>query len=161
MKIIYKKLSEITPYENNPRKNDKAVDAVAASIKEFGFRTPIVIDEDGVIVCGHTRYKAAKKLKIKSVPCVIADDLSEEEVKAYRLADNKTAEKSKWDFTKLYEEIPGLDMDLDQFGFNFAEPDEPKERAQNIGESEELDLSEFDDESFDNVCPCCGFRFND
>ena len=88
MEIIEKRLNELTPYKNNPRKNDQAVDAVAASIKAFGFKVPIVIDRDGVIVCGHTRAKAAKKLKLESVPCVVADDLTEEEIKAFRIADN-------------------------------------------------------------------------
>ena len=82
MQVIEKKLKDIKPYEKNPRKNDNAVDAVAASIKEFGFRVPVVIDNTGVIVCGHTRYKAAKKLGLETVPCVIADDLTDEQIKA-------------------------------------------------------------------------------
>lgn len=78
MQIEYKKLSELNPYKNNPRKNDQAVDAVANSIREFGFKVPVVIDKNGEIIAGHTRYKAAKKLKIKEIPCIIADDLTEE-----------------------------------------------------------------------------------
>lgn len=85
MDIVSLKLSELHPYENNPRQNDDAVDAVAASIKEFGFKVPIVVDKNNVIVAGHTRYKAAKKLNLKTVPCVVADDLSEEQVNAFRL----------------------------------------------------------------------------
>lgn len=92
MDVIEKKLGEIKPYENNPRKNDDAVDAVAASIKEFGFKVPIVIDSNGVIVAGHTRYKAAKKLKLKTVPCIEANDLTDDQIKAFRLADNKVSE---------------------------------------------------------------------
>ncbi len=88
MEIVYKKIGELKPYENNPRKNDEAVDAVAASISEFGWKVPVVIDTDNVIVAGHTRYKAAKKLGIEDIPCIVADDLSEEQVKAFRLADN-------------------------------------------------------------------------
>ena len=91
MQIVEKKIEEIKPYEKNPRKNDGAVDAVANSIEQFGFRVPVVIDKDNVIVCGHTRYKAAKKLGLDTVPCVIADDLTEEQIKAYRLADNKVS----------------------------------------------------------------------
>ena len=94
MKIIEMQLKDLRPYERNPRRNDSSVDAVAESIKEFGFNVPIVIDKDNIIVCGHTRFKAAKKLKLKSVPCVIKDDLTEEQIKAYRLADNKVGENS-------------------------------------------------------------------
>lgn len=90
MDIVQKGLGELSPYENNPRVNDEAVDAVAASIKEFGFKVPIVIDAQGVIVAGHTRYRAAKKLGLEAVPCIVADDLSEEQIRAFRLADNKT-----------------------------------------------------------------------
>lgn len=86
MNIIDLKLKDLKPYENNPRRNDNAVEYVENSIKQFGFKVPLVIDKDNVIVCGHTRYKAAKKLKIESVPCVIADDLTEEQVKAFRLS---------------------------------------------------------------------------
>lgn len=86
MNIIELKIKDLKPYENNPRRNDDAVDYVANSIKQFGFKVPIVIDKDNNIVCGHTRYKAAKKLKIESIPCVIADDLTEEQIKAFRLS---------------------------------------------------------------------------
>ncbi len=120
MDIQYKKLSDITPYEKNPRKNDDAVEYVANSINKFGFKVPIIIDKDGVIVAGHTRYKAAKKLKMKEVPCITADDLSEEQIKAFRLADNKVAEKSEWDFTLLEEELKDIfDIDMSAFGFDF------------------------------------------
>ena len=86
------KLSDLTPYDKNPRKNDDAVKYVKASIKEFGFKVPIVIDKDNVIIAGHTRYKASKELNINEVPCIIADDLTEEQIKAFRLADNKVSE---------------------------------------------------------------------
>lgn len=118
MKITNKKITELKPYEDNPRINDHAVEAVANSIKEFGFKVPCVIDKNGVIVAGHTRVKAAKKLGIKTVPCVIADDLTEEQVKAFRLADNKTAEIAEWDFDKLAGELGGcLDFNMADFGF--------------------------------------------
>ena len=105
LNIIYKSLKDINPYEKNPRKNDSAVDAVANSIKSFGFKVPIVIDNNNIIICGHTRYKAAKKLKLQEVPCVIANDLNEEQIKAFRLADNKTSELAEWDFDLLNEEL--------------------------------------------------------
>ena len=101
MQIITKYIGELTPYEKNPRKNDEAVKYVANSIAEFGFKIPIVIDKNGVIVCGHTRYKAAKQLGIEKIPCIIADDLTDEQIKAFRLADNKVSEKAKWDFDIL------------------------------------------------------------
>ena len=113
MDVIEKKLKDIKPYEKNPRKNDGAVDAVANSIEQFGFRVPVVIDKDNVIVCGHTRYKAAKKLGLDKVPCVIADDLTEEQIKAYRLADNKVSELAEWDIDLLGEELDGIfDIDM-------------------------------------------------
>lgn len=119
LKIVYKKLDDLTPYENNPRLNDGAVDAVAKSIEEFGFKVPIVIDKDGVIVAGHTRLKAAKQLAIDEVPCIIADDLSDEELKAFRLADNKVGELAEWDFDKLEAELKDIDFDMSDFGFDF------------------------------------------
>ena len=120
LKIVYKKLNDLKPYENNPRLNDGAVDAVAKSIEEFGFKVPIVIDKDGVIVAGHTRLKAAKQLAIDEVPCIIADDLSDEELKAFRLADNKVSELAGWDWDKLeteLDQLQDLDIDMEEFGF--------------------------------------------
>lgn len=119
MEVIDKQIAELTPYAKNPRKNDQAVNAVAASIKEFGFKVPIVIDGDGVIVAGHTRLKAALLLGLETVPCVVADDLTEDQIKAFRLADNKTAELAEWDYALLDEEIAKLtDIDMSQFGFD-------------------------------------------
>ena len=120
MQIVYKKLDEIKPYEKNPRNNEGAVQYVANSIREFGFKVPIVIDKYGEIVAGHTRYKAAKVLGIETVPCIIADDLSPEQVKAFRLADNKTGELALWDDDLLKLELDGLvdDFNMDDFGFD-------------------------------------------
>ena len=119
MNIIEKNLKDIKPYEKNPRKNDNAVEYVANSIKEFGFQQPIVIDKNGVIVAGHTRYKASKKLGLEKVPCIIADDLTDEQIKAYRLADNKVGEKSEWDFDLLQDELSEiLNIDMEMFDFN-------------------------------------------
>lgn len=117
MKIIEKKIDDLTPYRNNPRNNENAVDAVAASIKEFGFKVPIVIDTDGVIIAGHTRHKAAQKIGMKKVPCIIADDLTPEQIKAFRVADNKVSEFATWDFEKLEEELAALSLDMSAFGF--------------------------------------------
>ena len=119
MQIIEKSITEITPYEKNPRKNDEAVEYVANSIKEFGFKVPIVIDKNGVIVAGHTRYKAAQELGVEKLPCVIADDLTEEQIKAFRIADNKTSEKASWDNDLLKEELGEIldEFDMTNFGF--------------------------------------------
>lgn len=129
--IIEVNVGDLIPYENNPRKNDEAVDKVALSISAFGFKVPIVIDKDNVIVTGHTRLKAAKKLGLKTVPCIRADDLTEEQIRAYRLADNKVAEFSSWDDEKLLQELDALgDMDMSLFGFVFPE-DEDEEEDEN------------------------------
>lgn len=110
-------LDVLVPYENNPRINEKAVEAVANSIREFGFNVPIIIDKDNVIVAGHTRYEACKILGIDSIPCHRVDNLTDEQVKAFRLADNKTAELADWDFSKLEVELAGLEFDMGEFGF--------------------------------------------
>lgn len=133
MEIIYKKIDEIKPYEKNPRKNDKAVDLVANSIKEFGFKVPIIIDKNNVIVTGHTRYKASKKLKLEEVPCLMADDLTEEQIKAFRLADNKVSEKSEWDDILLNEELEGiLNLNMEDFGFLLNEDEEESKYTKKV-----------------------------
>lgn len=117
-------ITELKPYPNNPRKNDHAVDAVAASIREFGFKVPLVIDKDGVIVAGHTRYKAAQKLGLKELPCIVADDLTDDQIKAFRLADNKTAELAEWDFELLDLELDDIELDMEPFGFENVSADD-------------------------------------
>lgn len=128
MQIVEKDLYKLKPYANNPRCNNDAVDNLANSIKQFGFKVPIVIDKDNVIVCGHTRVKAAEKLQLKSVPCIIASDLTDEQIKAFRLADNKVAEKATWDMDKLdmeLSELNELDFNMSDFGFEaLVEADE-------------------------------------
>ena len=122
MEIENINVGELIPYDNNPRLNDGAVDGVAASIKEFGFKIPIVIDQNNVIVCGHTRLKAALKLGLESVPCIRADDLSDEQIKAFRLADNKVSEAAEWDLDKLSVELAEIDsIEMEQFGFEDIE----------------------------------------
>lgn len=118
MQIVYKNIDELTPYAKNPRRNDKAVDAVAESIRQFGMKVPCVIDVDGVLITGHTRIKACQKLGIKEIPCIVADDLTEEQVKAFRLADNKVAELADWDYDLLAQELAEIDLDMDDFGFD-------------------------------------------
>lgn len=121
MKIVEKKLSELIPYENNPRLNDEAVPLVEASIREFGFKVPIICDKKNVIVAGHTRYKAALNLGMETVPCIVADDLTPKQIKAFRLADNKVSEIARWDFEKLDLELEEIDMDMSAFGFTEGE----------------------------------------
>ena len=170
MQIVEKKIEEIKPYEKDPRKNDGAVDAVANSIEQFGFRVPVVIDKGGVIVCGHTRYKAAKKLGLKAVPCIIADDLSDEQIKAYRLADNKVAELAEWDIDLLGEELDGIfDIDMSDFGFDFEDEvggatsgaDQGNNQKEYQNTSTEISVDDYADENFQHECPRCKFRFND
>ena len=131
MEIINKKTTELIPYDKNPRNNDPAVNAVMRSIEEFGFKVPIVIDKDNVVVAGHTRLRAAKKLHMSEVPCVVADDLDDEQIRAFRLADNKTAELAEWDFDLLDEEIQNIfDIDMTDFGFDIFDPVEEHEEQQ-------------------------------
>ena len=141
LKIEMRSVSELTPYAKNPRNNEPAVDAVAASIREFGFKVPIILDKDGVIVAGHTRLKAAKKLGLKEVPCLIADDLTPEQIKAFRLADNKVAELAEWDMDALNEEMEALtaDFDMSEFGFELEEFEQEPEVVEDDGEPENVE----------------------
>lgn len=154
MEIKLVKIAEIKPYDRNPRNNDGAVDAVAASIKEFGWQQPIVVDRDGVIIAGHTRYKAAQKLKCKEVPVVVAQNLTDEQVRAYRLADNKTGELAGWDFSALEEELAGLaEIDMQQFGFAGSEAEDF-----NI-DSLFAEAAPKEKEAKEIKCPHCGMYF--
>lgn len=164
MEIIAKKLDELKPYENNPRHNDNAVQYVRNSIEEFGFKVPLVIDKDNVIVCGHTRYKAAEQMGLKEVPCILADDLTDDQISAFRLADNKTQELAEWDWNKIgieLDSITGIDMSL--MGFeDFLDQSDPGELPEKkLKGGTEINLDSFGDEEFTYVCPCCGFRFNE
>lgn len=150
MEIVEKKVDELKAYENNPRKNDNAVEAVANSIREFGFKVPIVIDSNDVIVCGHTRLKAAIQLRMEKVPCIVASDLSEEQIRAFRLADNKTNELAEWDFEKLNLEIEGIEnIDLGDFGFEVGD-------SIKWDDVPELDEESYEEPSKDRLeCPKC------
>ena len=153
MKIEELSLSAIKPYERNPRKNDSAVNGVAESIKQFGFKQPIVIDKNNVIVAGHTRYKAAKQLGLNSVPCVRADDLTTEQVKAYRILDNKLNELATWDLSSLDSELSEFNFDFGSFDIQFPDFDFATENsrdsssiqgftpATNVGNVEQQSLS--------------------
>lgn len=122
MQIISKKIEEIKEYENNPRNNDNAVEYVARSIKDFGFKIPIIVDKNNVIVAGHTRYKAAKELNLTEVPCIVADDLTDEQIKAFRLVDNKSAELAEWNLELLNIELENIhDIDMNLYNFELSE----------------------------------------
>ena len=162
MEIIYKKIDELNEYENNPRINDEAVEIVANSIREFGFKVPIVIDSNNVIITGHTRLKAARELEFTEVPCIVADDLTEEQVRAFRLADNKVAEFSYWDYEKLIQEAKEIKYsDLKEFGFTKEEIEETNEVLDFMDFfTDEIEKKEKDDEedAEEEVirCPECG-----
>lgn len=158
MKIQEIEISKLRQYEKNPRRNDNAVPYVANSIKEFGFKVPIVVDRNNVIVAGHTRVKAAEELGMTSVPCVIADDLTDAQVKAFRLADNKTAEFSGWEWDLLAEELEGIeDIDMEDFGFTeLPDLDIDKYLEENIKKTED----EKPDEPQRVQCPHCGEWFD-
>ena len=134
MNIVEKRLGELQPYENNPRKNDAAVPYVAESIRQYGFKVPIVIDKNGVIVAGHTRYLASIELGLDTVPCIVADDLTDEQIKEFRLVDNKTSEFAGWDFDMLAEELQELDFDAEAFGFDISTVEEnPYDNSGEVG----------------------------
>ena len=150
MKIEVRLIDDIKPYENNPRDNDDAVDSVANSIKEFGWQQPIVVDKDNVIIVGHTRYKAAKQLGMDEVPVVVASKLTPEQVKAYRLADNKVGELADWDFEKLNTELDGIeDIDMSDFGF-----DDSDKEINDEADVDSLDLSDNVEEKFELKAEC-------
>ena len=161
MKIVYRSLNEIHPYERNPRNTEPAVKAVAASIQAFGFLVPIILDseENKTIVAGHTRYLAAQRLNLSEVPTVLADTLTPDQIRAYRLADNRVAEIAVWDLPLLDEAMDDIGdaFDMGEFGFDLGGGDvyDPKDT------SKELDAGAFDDEAFDYQCPECGFMFNE
>ena len=155
-KLINVMVSELIPYENNPRKNDKAVGAVSESIRQTGYNNPIIVDENMVILCGHTRQKALKKNGIKEVQVLQVFGLTEEQKKKYRLLDNKTSEYASWDYVALVEEMEGLDwegLDLD-WGLDGKDDNDAEFGNTEYGEED------YGDEEFEYECPECGFRFN-
>ena len=175
MKISNISIDKIKPYSKNPRKNDKAVPAVAASIREFGFLIPMVLDRNNEIVCGHTRYKAAQQLGLKEVPCVIADELTPKQVKAFRLADNKTSELASWDFSMLQDTLSELELDFNMGDFGFASMSDlnvddmfvehdggSSNPNSNSGSNEATESGEELPEiptTRKVTCPCCGEEF--
>ena len=159
MKMITLSVEDIIPYENNPRINDDAVEAVAESIKKCSYVQPIILDEDHVILAGHTRLKALKKLGVQECRCIIYEGLREEQKRKYRYLDNKTGEYATWNIEKLEKELEGLDLgDIDFFitGVEDFSVPVPMEKTGAV----EFDLDEFGEEAFRYECPECGFHFN-
>ena len=162
IKIIEKDINELVPYENNARINDDAIEYVANSIKEFGFKQPCIIDKNNVLVAGHTRVLACKKLGITKVPCIIADDLTEEQIKAFRIADNSSAQVAEWDMNKLMKELDSIDYDMAQFGLA-EQLDEitnellKQETSENVYPDQKLKQNE----TKFHICPNCGCEFED
>ena len=134
MKITFFDIADLKPYANNPRINDKAVEYVAKSMREFGFKVPSVIDKNNEIVCGHSRYKACIQLGIQEVPCIVADDLTEQQIKAYRITDNKVAEYSEWNMEALEIELEELEIDMADFGFDFSFEEENEEEHKTLSD---------------------------
>jgi ParB-like chromosome segregation protein Spo0J len=141
-KIVMLPVSEVRPYEKNPRKNADAVKFVKASIEQFGFKVPIIVDSNRVVVCGHTRLMAAKSLGMSEVPCIMADDLTEDQIRAFRLADNKVGEFAEWDMDLLGDELDAIaeacDIDMGDFGFD----DKIDDEEENGTEEKGVNLSE-------------------
>ena len=117
MNIIEIPINQIKPYKKNARFNENAIPKIAESIKQFGFKNPVIVDKNMVIICGHTRIEGAKLLGLKKVPCIIADDLTPKQVKAFRLVDNRTSEFASWNYDLLQTELESLDIDLSDFEF--------------------------------------------
>ena len=160
MKLEMLKLADIRPYENNPRRNDDAVNAVAESIRQCTYVTPIIVDENHVILAGHTRYKALKALSYEQVPCLVCNGLSEEQKKKYRYLDNKTGEKATWDLMKLESELEGVDLEGFDFFSMASDFTAGAGVERKVSGSTEYDTEVFADEEFRYECPKCGFRFN-
>lgn len=149
LEIKYIPINDIKPYKNNPRLNEDAIPYVMKSIREFGFKNPIILDKNNIIVAGHTRLESAKRLGMKEAPVIYADDLTEEQVKAFRLVDNKVSEKSMWDYTKLDEELDSI-LDIDMSLFDFAIDDI------NWDDVEELTSETYDKPEHNMLeCPNC------
>ena len=154
MNIVNIKLDKLIPYINNPRNNENAIDKVASSIQEFGFKVPIVVDKDNVVINGHTRLLASKKLGLEEVPCIVADDLSEAQIKAFRIADNKVSEYSTWDMELLQIELEALcemGIDMEITGFNEIECMEILEDIMPNTDDYDVDVDDYDDVSEGNL----------
>ena len=154
--IVYLKVKDLRNNPNNPRKNDGAVDSVAKSIEKYGFRNPLIVDENRIVYCGNTRLKASRKLGLEEVPCIVVNDLTEQQMKELALLDNKTNEIAEWDFEMLDDILK--DVELDDFDLDWGVGDlQENEIADNEYEQKELK----DNNTKFHICPCCGCEFED
>lgn len=166
MKFVMRNPRELISYEKNPRINDEAVPAVRKSIREHGFRNPILLNGDGLIIAGETRKKAAIEEGLQLVPCIIEDDMTPEQVRSYRIADNKLNELARWETDYLREEMAFLrdiGVDMEALGFSQQEIDDLFAECEALeieNTSSEIDPKDFDESRFDCKCPRCGFVFN-
>ena len=158
MKIVMQSVDDLIPYENNPRNNEAAISKVAESIREFGFKVPIIVDKDNTIIAGHTRVKACNVLGIEKVPTIVADDLTDDQVTAFRLADNKVSEFASWDYEALMEELEDISLDMESFGFNLAELGLEVPDFEPITSEEQPRLDRLEPKIV--VCPHCGEEFD-
>lgn len=154
--IVYKKVSELKLNKKNPRKNDGAVDTVAKSIEKYGFKNPLIIDEENVVWCGNTRLKASRKLGLKEVPCIVASDLTEEQIRELALIDNKSSEIAEWDFDLLGDEL--LELDMSDFELDWGLPELVEEETTD-NDYKEQGLK--DNNTNFHTCPNCGCEFED
>lgn len=155
MKIQLFPIEKLKAYENNPRRiSADAIKAVSNSIREFGFKVPVIIDKENVIVAGHARVLASKELGLKEIPCIVADDLTPEQIKAFRLADNKISELSGWDFEKLDLELEALELDMTSFGFEVDSSDVDIDAF--FTKTEAVHPIEKEDSPHVIICPTCG-----
>ena len=160
--VEYVPIGEIQPYKNNPRNNKKAIDLVVESIKQFGFNVPILVTTEKTIIAGHTRYEAAKRLRMKEIPVIVVDGLTDELIKQYRIIDNKTGELSSWDYAKLIFELEKIkEINMDAFEFGKFDDQEEEEKETRQSEGKELDLEDYDDDQFDIECPYCGYKWDE
>lgn len=158
MELVKKKIADIIPYDKNPRKNDKAAKEVAKSIQQCGYCNPIIVDENMIVLAGHTRLKALKQLGWSECDVVVRSGLTEEQKKKYRIYDNKTSEFAEWDTDLLIQEMEGLDFSA--FDINWELPIETESFGGTEFVNKEYGEDNFDDDSFDYCCPECGFMFN-
>lgn len=154
-------VENLKPYSNNARINDHVVPELMNSIRRFGFLVPIVITRDLVVVCGHTRLKAAISLGMEKVPCVYADGLTKDEINAYRLADNKIGEKALWDMEKLENELASIGESIDMEEFGFSESEEIKNGFEEYNTHGEIKEEPEERKPFMHKCPACGEIFED
>ena len=159
MTIEYLPIAELKAYGTNARKHGD-IDKIKESIRLFGFNVPILVDQDNVIICGHGRVLAAEDLGMEKVPAIRATEWTEDQIKQFRIIENKTADLSSWDYDKLLFELSAI-TEINMDVFEFAKDEEGEETTQQIDSEGEVNIENFGDETFDHECPYCGFKWNE